>query len=81
MRVGDYTASIVVDGKALEEYEVTLDSSSTAATCWVASEVGKVYALLSASARQVLTFFQEIYCEMEVSFGDTSHGQPRPSCP
>ena len=42
MRVGDYTASIVVDEKELEEYKVTLDLSTTAATCWVASEVGKV---------------------------------------
>ena len=58
--MGDYTASIVVDGKALEEYEVTLDSSSTAATCWVASEVGKVDALLSASARQVLIFSRNL---------------------
>ena len=51
MRVGDYTASIVVDGKALEEYEFTLNPSATAATCWVASEVGKVYALLPVPAR------------------------------
>ncbi|KIM68514.1 hypothetical protein SCLCIDRAFT_7191 [Scleroderma citrinum Foug A] len=43
MRVGEYTARILVDGKELEEYEVTVDASETQATCWVASEVGKKF--------------------------------------
>ena len=54
MRAGDYTASIVVDENELEEYEVTLDPSATAATCWVASEVGKVFIFTSARQVQVL---------------------------
>ena len=52
--MGDHSASIVVDGKELEEYEVTLDPNTTSATCWVASEVGKVGILIFSSARQVL---------------------------
>ncbi|KAL4078875.1 hypothetical protein V8B97DRAFT_2021219 [Scleroderma yunnanense] len=41
MRLGDYTASTLVDGKELEEYEVTVGPGATHATCWVASEAGK----------------------------------------
>ncbi|KAG6330492.1 hypothetical protein ID866_8596 [Astraeus odoratus] len=42
MRLGDYSANIIVDEKELEEYEVVVNSDATKATCWVASEVGKV---------------------------------------
>jgi len=60
MRVWEYTASILVDGKELEEYEVTVDATGTQATCWVASEIGKVYApLFSANAPEVLTSFKK----------------------
>lgn len=45
MRVGEYSANIFVDDKELEEYEVTVDATGTQATCWVASEVGKKFAV------------------------------------
>lgn len=41
MRLGTFTANIIVDGKALEEYDV-VSESPTKVTCWVASEEGKV---------------------------------------
>ncbi|KIM68513.1 hypothetical protein SCLCIDRAFT_1209334 [Scleroderma citrinum Foug A] len=43
MRVGEFSANILVGDKELEEYEVTVDASGTQATCWVASEVGKKF--------------------------------------
>jgi len=60
MHVGEYFANILVDDKELEEYEVTVDAGGTQATCWVASEVGKVYApLFSTNAPEVLTSFKK----------------------
>jgi hypothetical protein len=41
MQLGDFSAHVVVDGKELEEYDVVIDSP-TKATCYVASEEGKV---------------------------------------
>ena len=41
MRLGTFTANIIVYGKALEEYDV-VSESPTKVTCWVASEEGKV---------------------------------------
>ncbi|KAI6025154.1 hypothetical protein PISMIDRAFT_672925 [Pisolithus microcarpus 441] len=43
MRLGDFSAHVVVEEKELKEYEVTVDSSGTQATCWIASEVGKKF--------------------------------------
>ncbi|KAG6374434.1 hypothetical protein JVT61DRAFT_4471 [Boletus reticuloceps] len=42
MQLGTFTANIIVDGKALEEYDVTSESPSRV-TCWVASEEGKPF--------------------------------------
>ncbi|KAF8126957.1 hypothetical protein EV363DRAFT_1433833 [Boletus edulis] len=44
MQLGAFTANIIVDGKALEEYDVTSESP-TRVTCWVASEEGKPFAV------------------------------------
>lgn len=69
MRVGEYTARILVDGKELEEYEVTVDASETQATCWVASEVGKVYApLFSTDAFEVLISFKKFTVQWKCHF-------------
>ncbi|KAL4066114.1 hypothetical protein J3A83DRAFT_4375401 [Scleroderma citrinum] len=54
MRLGDYTASTLVDGKELEEYEVTVGPGATHATCWVASEAGKTFAYLSCQDDEAL---------------------------
>ena len=60
MRVGEFSANILVGDKELEEYEVTVDASGTQVTCWVASEVGKVYApLCSTNPPEVLISFKK----------------------
>lgn len=42
MRLATFTANVIVDGKALDEYDVVIESP-TRATCWIASEEGKVF--------------------------------------
>ncbi|KAG9314866.1 hypothetical protein JVU11DRAFT_3963 [Chiua virens] len=37
MRIGDYTAHILVEGKELEEYDIEFPTE-TRATCWIASQ-------------------------------------------
>ncbi|KAF8554448.1 hypothetical protein OG21DRAFT_1508885 [Imleria badia] len=44
MQLGTFTANILVDGKALEEYDVVAESA-TKVTCWVASEEGKSFSV------------------------------------
>lgn len=43
MRLGDFSAQVVVDEKELKEYEVAIDNTGTQATCWIASEAGKKF--------------------------------------
>ncbi|KAH7921590.1 hypothetical protein BV22DRAFT_1122042 [Leucogyrophana mollusca] len=48
MRVGDFSASVVVDGVELEEYGVTHAvprGGNQTVTCWIASEEGKKFAI------------------------------------
>ncbi|KAK1231539.1 hypothetical protein PQX77_005331 [Marasmius sp. AFHP31] len=45
-KIGDLSASIRVDGKDLEEYDVQVDEANRTATCWIASEAGKVRFIL-----------------------------------
>ncbi|KAF8554450.1 hypothetical protein OG21DRAFT_1484650 [Imleria badia] len=44
MQLGTFTANILVDGKALEEYDV-VSESPTRVTCWIASEEGKSFSV------------------------------------
>ncbi|EIW84404.1 hypothetical protein CONPUDRAFT_142711 [Coniophora puteana RWD-64-598 SS2] len=41
MRVGDFSACIVVDGSPLDEYNVMVDQAKLNATCWIPSQSGK----------------------------------------
>jgi len=41
MRVGDFSACVVVDGSPLEEYDVVVDEAKLNATCWIPSQSGK----------------------------------------
>ncbi|KAI6041906.1 hypothetical protein EDC04DRAFT_2892600 [Pisolithus marmoratus] len=43
MRLGDFSAQVVIDGNQVEEYEVT--HSGTQAMCWIASETGKTFSV------------------------------------
>ncbi|KAI6099632.1 hypothetical protein F5141DRAFT_388968 [Pisolithus sp. B1] len=45
MRLGDFSAHVVVEEEELKEYEVTVDSSGTQATCWIGSEAGKKFSV------------------------------------
>lgn len=45
MRLGDFSAHVTVEGKNLKEYEVTVNSSETQATCWIGSEVGRKFSV------------------------------------
>ncbi|KIO14645.1 hypothetical protein M404DRAFT_991405 [Pisolithus tinctorius Marx 270] len=45
MRLGDFSAQVVVEGEDVKEYEITVNSSGTRATCWIASEVGKKFSV------------------------------------
>ncbi|KAI6025155.1 hypothetical protein PISMIDRAFT_672920 [Pisolithus microcarpus 441] len=45
MRLGDFSAYIVVEEKELKEYEVTVDSSGSQATCWIGSEAGRKFSV------------------------------------
>ncbi|KAH7884285.1 hypothetical protein F5I97DRAFT_1434817 [Phlebopus sp. FC_14] len=44
MRIGVFTASVIIDGKALEEYDVVMENP-TKATCWISSQEGKNFAV------------------------------------
>ncbi|KAF8557823.1 hypothetical protein OG21DRAFT_1504786 [Imleria badia] len=44
MQLGTFTANILVDGRALEEYDI-VSESPTKVTCWVASEEGKSFSV------------------------------------
>ncbi|KAI5990094.1 hypothetical protein EDD15DRAFT_1177203 [Pisolithus albus] len=46
MRLGDFSAYIVVEGEESKEYEVTVDSGGTQATCWIGSEAGKKFSVM-----------------------------------
>ncbi|KAJ8088542.1 hypothetical protein AAF712_015034 [Marasmius tenuissimus] len=50
-RIGDFSASIRVDRNDLEEYDVQFDEANRTTTCWVASEAGKDYAVISTNHR------------------------------
>ncbi|KAI6149869.1 hypothetical protein BKA82DRAFT_997796 [Pisolithus tinctorius] len=45
MRLGDFSAHVVVEGKELEEYEVTISNGGKQVTCWIASEAGKKFSV------------------------------------
>ncbi|KAI6097600.1 hypothetical protein EDD16DRAFT_1062523 [Pisolithus croceorrhizus] len=45
MRLGDFCAHVVVEDEGLDEYEVTINSSGTQATCWIGSEAGKKFSV------------------------------------
>ncbi|KAI6099630.1 hypothetical protein F5141DRAFT_388977 [Pisolithus sp. B1] len=45
MRLGDFSAHVVVEKEELKEYEVTVNSSGTQATCWIGSEAGKKFSV------------------------------------
>lgn len=45
MRFGDFSAHVVIEGEDVKEYEITVNSSGTQATCWIASEVGKMFSV------------------------------------
>ncbi|KAI6110383.1 hypothetical protein EDD16DRAFT_1810360 [Pisolithus croceorrhizus] len=47
MHLGDFCAHVVVEDEGLDEYEVTINSSGTQATCWIGSEAGKVFKCLT----------------------------------
>ncbi|KIJ60390.1 hypothetical protein HYDPIDRAFT_43389 [Hydnomerulius pinastri MD-312] len=42
MRLGDYSAFVIVDDKELEEFDIEVESA-TKATCWIPSEEGKKF--------------------------------------
>lgn len=63
MRLGTFTADILVDGKPLEQYDVAFESP-TKVTCWIPSEEGKVYHI----QRCVLCHFFST-----LTFGGSSH--------
>ncbi|KAJ8088540.1 hypothetical protein PM082_022613 [Marasmius tenuissimus] len=44
-RIGNFSASVRIEGRNLEEYDIQVDEGSLTATCWIASEVGKTYAV------------------------------------
>ncbi|KIO14647.1 hypothetical protein M404DRAFT_991408 [Pisolithus tinctorius Marx 270] len=46
MRLGDFSAHVVVEGEELNEYELTVNSSGTQATCWIGSEAGKKFSVI-----------------------------------
>lgn len=49
MQLGTFGAHIVVDGVPLKEYDIVFESPRKA-TCWIASEEGKVCHIYDATA-------------------------------
>ncbi|EIW84402.1 hypothetical protein CONPUDRAFT_163544 [Coniophora puteana RWD-64-598 SS2] len=45
MRVGDFSASVLVDGSPLDEFDVVVDEEKLSATCYVPSEAGKKFSV------------------------------------
>jgi hypothetical protein len=41
-KLKNFSASIIVDRRPLEEYAIEISADGTKATCWIASEAGKV---------------------------------------
>ncbi|KAI5998711.1 hypothetical protein EDD15DRAFT_188759 [Pisolithus albus] len=80
MRLGDFSARVVVEREKLKEYEVTVDSSGTQATCWIGSEVGKNFSVkwrrhsISGLASQGIVTVDGIGCSSDKLFpGDNKH--------
>ena len=42
IRVGEYGARVMIEDKEIPHYAIHVDQAKKEATCWIASEVGKV---------------------------------------
>ncbi|KAG6902267.1 hypothetical protein C0995_002418 [Termitomyces sp. Mi166 len=64
MKVWDFEAHIVVDGKELPEYKFECDAQTRTASCWVPSQAGKPFLIAGMPGRQPdVTIAVKVYAD------------------
>ena len=72
LHLGPFTACVTIDGHELEQYQVVISNNGTKATCWIASEAGKVCPIHKSTERWQVTEPEICLQQFAVKWKDSS---------